>query len=94
MSDGGRRNSHPDWMVVEPPPDWVVVVVVLVGGGVGGVVRPHRQRSRDPSPLPSPSPLGMRGSRAERVSPQNLAGDSSFLAAVNFQPMWEPQFRH
>lgn len=40
---------------------------------------------------------GSRASRAEeseRVSPQNLGGHSSFLVAVNFQPMWLPQIRH
>ena len=36
----------------------------------------------------------MRGSIAERVRPQKRGGDKSFLVAVNFQPMWDPQVRH
>lgn len=54
----------------------------------------HRQKRREPFLPSSPSPCGIRGSMAERVRPQNRGGDKSFLVAVNFQPMWEPQVRH
>lgn len=55
----------------------------------------HRHSSGErPRSESSASPSGMRGSSAERVSPQNLGGDSSFLVAVNFQPMWLPQILH
>lgn len=54
----------------------------------------HRQKRREPFLPSSPSPCGIRGSMAERVRPQNRGGDKSFLVAVNFQPMCEPQVRH
>lgn len=57
------------------------------------MVRHHRQKTRDSLPS-SPLPWGIRGSIAERVRPQKRGGDKSFLVAVNFQPMWDPQVRH
>lgn len=61
---------------------------------MGQGVRYHTQKRREPSRPSSPSLDGIRGSIAERVKPQKRAGLKSFLVAVNFQPMCEPQVRH
>lgn len=61
---------------------------------MGQAIQFHRQKRREPSRPSSPSWCGIRGSIAERVSPQKRAGHKSFLVAVNFQPMCEPQVRH
>lgn len=68
----------------------------LVPKDPGGkrLLRHHTQKRREPSLPSSPSTCGIRGSIAERVRPQKRGGDKSFLVAVNFQPMWDPQFRH
>uniref|UniRef100_A0A3Q3JRN9 G-protein coupled receptors family 1 profile domain-containing protein n=1 Tax=Monopterus albus TaxID=43700 RepID=A0A3Q3JRN9_MONAL len=79
--------SHPDQPV---PKDSTasqrcVIVLSLLAGATF---------TREPCLSSSPSPWGIRGSIAERVRPQNRGGDKSFLVAVNFQPMCDPQVRH
>lgn len=61
---------------------------------VGQGVQYHMQKRREPRRPSSPSSDGIRGCIAERVRPQKRAGLKSFLVAVNFQPMCEPQVRH
>lgn len=84
------------------PGGWGVVAAAPGAPGLGkrgssagqGRAWLHRHSSGERRSESSSSPSGMRGSSAERVSPQNRGGDSSFLVAVNFQPMWLPQIRH